>query len=63
MKFKTRTYGESVELVGKMATVSENVDAEIALLAYVFQQDIFKVGKDVMRFANRWNKLIMKGDK
>ena len=64
MKFKTKTYFESVELVAKMATLpNANVDAEIALLAFIFNQDLFRVGKDVMRFARKWNKLIMKDDK
>jgi hypothetical protein len=44
-----------------MATLpGSNVDSEIATIAYIYQQDIFKVGKDVMRFANKWNKLINK---
>ena len=61
MKFKTKTYFESVELVAKMATLpNANVDAEIALLAFIFNQDLFRVGKDVMRFAKKWNNLIMK---
>ena len=60
MKFKTKTYGEVIELVGKLATVDNNVDSEIALIAYIFNQDLFKVGNDVMRFARKWNKLIMK---
>ncbi len=60
-KFQTRTYTESVEFIGKMATLpSTNVDSEIATIAYIYQQDIFKVGKDVMRFASKWNKLITK---
>ena len=60
-KFQTRTYTESVEFIGKMATLpNSNVDTEIATVAYIYQQDIFKVGKDVMRFANKWNKLISK---
>jgi hypothetical protein len=60
-KFQTRTYTESVEFIGKMATLpSTNVDSEIATIAYVYKQDLFKVGKDVMRFANKWNKLISK---
>lgn len=60
-KFQTRTYTESVEFIGKMATLpSTNVDSEIATVAYIYQQDIFKVGKDVMRFAKKWNKLISK---
>ena len=63
MKFKTKTYTDGVELVAKMATLpNANVDAEIALLAYIFNQDLFKVGKDVMRFARKWNKLIMKDE-
>lgn len=63
MKFKTKTYGESVELVGKMATLGDNVDSEIALVAFIFKQDLFKVGNDVMRFARKWNKLITKDEK
>ena len=60
-KFQTRTYTESVEFIGKMATLpNTNVDTEIATIAYIYQQDIFKVGKDVMRFANKWNRLIAK---
>ena len=62
-KFQVRTYTESVEFIGKMATLENtNVDSEIATIAYIYQQDIFKVGKDVMRFANKWNKLIIKDD-
>ncbi len=60
-KFQTRTYTESVEFIGKLATLpNTNVDSEIATIAYIYQQDLFKVGKDVMRFANKWNKLISK---
>ena len=60
-KFQTRTYTESVEFIGKMATLpSTNVDSEIATIAYVYKQDLFKVGKDVMRFAKKWDKLISK---
>jgi hypothetical protein len=60
-KFQTRTYTESVEFIGKMATLpNSNVDTEIATVAYIYQQDIFKVGRDVIRFANKWNKLISK---
>jgi hypothetical protein len=60
-KFQTRTYTESVEFIGKMATLpNSNVDTEIATVAYIYKQDLFKVGKDVMRFASKWNKLIMK---
>ena len=63
MKFKTTTYGEAVELVGKLATLGDNVDSEIALVAFIFKQDLFKVGNDVMRFARKWNKLITKDEK
>ena len=63
MKFKTKTYGEAIELVGKMATLGDNVDAEIALVAFIFNQDLFKVGNDAMRFARKWNKLITKDEK
>jgi hypothetical protein len=60
-KFTTRTYTESVEFIGKIATLpGSNVDSEIATIAYIYQQDLFKVGKDVIKFANKWNKLINK---
>ena len=60
-KFQTRTYTESVEFIGKMATLpNANVDSEIATIAYIYKQDLFKVGKDVIKFANKWNKLINK---
>jgi len=60
-KFTTRTYTESIEYIGKLATLPDtNIDSEIATIAYVYKQDLFKVGKDVMRFANKWNKLITK---
>jgi hypothetical protein len=57
----TRTYTESVEYVGKLATVpNSNIDSEVALIAYMYKQDIFKVGKDVIRFASKWDRLISK---
>ena len=60
-KFNTRTYTESVEYVGKLATLpNSNIDSEIALIAYLFKQDLFKVGKDVIRFAKKWDRLINK---
>ena len=60
-KFQTRTYTESVEYIGKLATLpNTNIDSEIATVAFIYQQDLFKVGKDVMRFASKWNKLISK---
>jgi hypothetical protein len=60
-KFQVRTYTESIEFIGKLATLpNANVDSEIATIAYVYKQDLFKVGKDVIRFANKWNKLISK---
>ena len=60
-KFTTRTYTESVEYVGKLATLpNSNIDSEVALIAYMFKQDIFKVGRDVIRFANKWDRLITK---
>ena len=60
-KFQTRTYTESVEFIGKLATLpNTNVDSEIATIAYVYKQDLFKVGRDVIRFANKWNRLIAK---
>ena len=58
-KFQTRTYTESIEYVGKLATLPDsNIDSEVALIAYMFKQDIFKVGKDVIRFARKWDRLI-----
>ena len=58
-KFQTRTYTESIEYVGKLATVpNSNIDSEVAFIAYMFKQDIFKVGKDVIRFAKKWDRLI-----
>ena len=60
-KFQTRTYTESVEYVGKLATLpNSNIDSEVALIAYMFKQDLFKVGKDVMKFAKKWDRLISK---
>ena len=60
-KFTTRTYTESIEFIGKLATLPDtNVDSEIATIAYVYKQDLFKVGKDVMRFAKKWDRLINK---
>jgi hypothetical protein len=60
-KFTTRTYTESIEYIGKLGTLPDaNIDSEIATIAYVYKQDLFKVGKDVMRFASKWNKLINK---
>ena len=60
-KFQTRTYTESIEYVGKLATLpNSNIDSEVALIAYLFKQDLFKVGKDVIRFARKWNRLISK---
>ena len=60
-KFQVRTYTESVEFIGKMATLPDtNVDSEIATIAYIYQQDLFKVGKDVMKFAKKWDRLISK---
>jgi hypothetical protein len=60
-KFTTRTYTESVEYVGKLGTLPDsNIDSEVALIAYMFKQDLFKVGKDVIRFAKKWDRLISK---
>ena len=60
-KFQVRTYTESIEFIGKLATLpNANVDSEIATIAYIYQQDLFKVGKDVMRFARKWDRLISK---
>jgi hypothetical protein len=60
-KFNTKTYTESIEFIGKMATIpNANVDSEIATIAFIFNQDLFKVGKDVIRFARKWQRLLDK---
>ena len=60
-KFQVRTYTESIEFIGKLGTLPDtNIDSEIATIAYVYKQDLFKVGKDVMEFAKKWNRLISK---
>ena len=62
-KFNTRTYTESIEYVGKLATLPDsNIDSEVAFIAYMFKQDIFKVGRDVIRFARKWDRLISKNN-
>ena len=58
-KYTAKSYTESVEYIGKLATVpNSNIDSEIALIAYVYGLDLFKVGNDVLKFARKWNKLI-----
>ena len=58
-KYTAKSYTESVEYIGKLATVpNSNIDSEIALIAYVYGLDLFKVGTDVLKFARKWNKLI-----
>ena len=60
-KFQVRTYTESIEFIGKLGTLpNANIDSEIATIAYVYKQDLFKVGTDVMRFAKKWDRLISK---
>ena len=60
-KYTAKSYTESVEYIGKLATVpNSNIDSEIALIAYVYGLDLFKVGNDVLKFARKWNKLITK---
>ena len=60
-KYTAKSYTESVEYVGKLATVpNSNIDSEIALIAYVYGLDLFKVGNDVMKFARKWNRLLDK---
>jgi len=60
-KFNAKSYTESVEYVGKLATLpNTNIDSEIALIAYVYGLDLFKVGNDVMKFARKWNRLLDK---
>jgi len=60
-KFTVRPYTESIEFIGKMATLpNANVDSEIALLAFVYDLDLFKVGNDVMKFARKWQRLLDK---
>ena len=58
-RYTAKSYTESVEYIGKLATVpNSNMDSEIALIAYVYGLDLFKVGNDVLKFARKWNKLI-----
>lgn len=60
-KYTAKSYTESVEYVGKLATLpNTNIDSEIALIAYVYGLDLFKVGNDVMKFARKWNRLLDK---
>lgn len=60
MKFRTKTYGETVEFLGKLATSNPDVGAECALVAFIFEQDFLKVATDVSKFANKWQKLLDK---
>jgi hypothetical protein len=60
-KYTAKSYTESVEYVGKLATLpNTNIDSEIALLAFVYDLDLFKVGNDVMKFARKWQRLLDK---
>ena len=60
-KYTAKSYTESVEYIGKLATVpNSNIDSEVALIAYVYGLDLFKVGNDVMKFARKWDRLINK---
>jgi len=60
-KYTAKSYTESVEYIGKLATVpNSNIDSEIALIAYVYGLDLFKVGNDVLKFARKWDRLISK---
>ena len=60
-KYTAKSYTESVEYVGKLATLpNTNIDSEIALIAYVYGLDLFKVGNDVMKFARKWQRLLDK---
>lgn len=58
MKFRTKTYTETVEFLGKLATSNPDVGPECALVSYIFCQDFLKVATDVEKFARRWEKLI-----
>ena len=61
MGYKAKSYTEAVEFVGKLATLpNTNVDSEIAMIAYLYDLRLFKVGADVMKFARKWNRLISK---
>jgi hypothetical protein len=60
-RYTAKSYTESVEYIGKLATVpNSNIDSEIALIAYVYGLDLFKVGNDVLKFARKWDRLIRK---
>lgn len=60
-KYTAKSYTESVEYIGKLATVpNSNIDSEVALIAYLYELDLFKVGNDVLKFARKWDRLISK---
>ena len=60
-KYTAKSYTESVEYIGKLATVpNSNIDSEVALIAYLYDLDLFKVGNDVLKFARKWDRLISK---
>ena len=60
-RYNAKSYTESVEYIGKLATVpNSNIDSEVALIAYLYDLDLFKVGNDVLKFARKWDRLISK---
>lgn len=59
-KFKTKTYNEAVEMAAKMLSVNNNSTAEMAMIAFIYNQHPHKVMSDITRFYNKWIKLIEK---
>ncbi len=59
-KFKTKTYHEAVEMAAKMLSVDSSSTAELAMIAFIYNQHPHKVMADITRFYNRWDRLISK---
>jgi hypothetical protein len=59
-KFKTKTYNEAVEMAAKMLSVDSSSTAELAMIAFIYNQHPHKVMADITRFYNKWTKLIEK---
>ena len=62
-KFQVKTYQETVEFLGKLCTVDDDILTEVAVAAFIYNQDLRKVGQDVAKFAIKWQKLIDKDER
>ena len=49
-KFKTKTYHEAVEMAAKMLSVDNNSTAEMAMIAFIYNQHPHKVMEDITKF-------------